>query len=154
MISSWTSAKSSLTDITTDGAKFQAGSGVTFSSDSIKIAGSCQKNGKNCIVLTTTSDEAKVTVKFSNANTASTPTLNVGSTGAKNIFHKGSQITTGDNKALLAGTVEFVYDGTQYHLIGNYIDTNTHTTYTSFTGKPTGNQTPSFGGTFTISQIS
>lgn len=27
-------------------------------------------------------------------------------------------------------------------------------TYTAFTGKPTGNQTPSFGGTFTISQIS
>lgn len=27
-------------------------------------------------------------------------------------------------------------------------------TYTSFTGKPTGNQTPSFGSTFTISQIS
>lgn len=29
-----------------------------------------------------------------------------------------------------------------------------HQTYTSFTGKPTGNQTPSFGGTFTIQQIS
>lgn len=26
-------------------------------------------------------------------------------------------------------------------------------TYTAFTGKPTGNQTPSFGGTFTIQQI-
>ena len=68
MISSWTSAKSSLTDITTDGAKFQAGSGVTYSSNSIKIAGSCQKAGKNCIVLTTTSDEAKVTVKFHASN--------------------------------------------------------------------------------------
>lgn len=29
-----------------------------------------------------------------------------------------------------------------------------HQTYTQVTGKPTGNQTPSFGGTFTISQIS
>lgn len=29
-----------------------------------------------------------------------------------------------------------------------------HQTYTSFTGKPTSNQTPSFGGTFTIQQIS
>lgn len=28
-----------------------------------------------------------------------------------------------------------------------------HQTYNSFTGSPTGNQTPSFGGTFTISQI-
>ena len=68
---------------------------------------------------------AKVTVKFSNANTASTPTLNVNSKGAKNIFHKGSQITSGTNKSLLAGTVEFVYDGTQWHLIGNYVN-NSH----------------------------
>lgn len=29
----------------------------------------------------------------------------------------------------------------------------THPTYTARTGKPTGNQTPSFGGTFTVSQI-
>jgi len=70
---------------------------------------------------------AQVAVKFSNANTAGTPTLNVASTGAKNIFVNGAQITTGGNKALLAGTVIFIYDGTQYHLIGNYYDTNTQT---------------------------
>lgn len=62
---------------------------------------------------------ARVSVKFNNANTASTPTLNVNSTGAKNIYHKGSQITSGDNKALLAGTVDFIYDGTQWQLVGN-----------------------------------
>jgi hypothetical protein len=67
---------------------------------------------------------AKVTVKFTNKNTANSPTLNVNSTGAKNIFHNGVQIETNTNKGLLAGTVEFVYDGTQWHLIGNYIDTN------------------------------
>ena len=66
---------------------------------------------------------ARVSVKFSNANTAGTPTLNINNTGAKNIFHKGSQITTGSNKALLAGTIDFIYDGTQWHLVGNYIDT-------------------------------
>ena len=67
---------------------------------------------------------ARITVKFANANTAGTPTLNVNSKGAKNIFHKGAQITTGSNKSLLAGAVDFIYDGTQWHLIGNYIDTN------------------------------
>ena len=72
---------------------------------------------------------ARVSVKFTNANTASTPTLNVNSKGAKNIFHKGAQITTGNNKALLAGICDFIYDGTQWHLVGNYIDTDT--TYTS-----------------------
>ena len=71
----------------------------------------------------------KVTVKFSSANTANSPTLNVNSKGAKNIYHKGSQITTGSNKALLAGTVDFVYDGTQWQLIGNYLDTDTHNTH-------------------------
>ena len=65
----------------------------------------------------------KVTVKFSNANTANSPTLNVNSKGAKNIYHKGSQITSGSNKALLAGVCDFVFDGTQWHLVGNYIDT-------------------------------
>lgn len=70
---------------------------------------------------------ARVTVKFTYDNTANTPTLNVNSKGAKNIYSKGSQITTGSNKSLLAGTVDFIYDGTQWHLIGNYIDTNTNT---------------------------
>lgn len=72
---------------------------------------------------------AKVSVKFTNANTASSPTLNVNSKGAKNIFHKGAQITTGDNKALLAGVCDFIYDGTQWHLVGSYIDTNTHNSH-------------------------
>lgn len=78
----------------------------------------------------------RVIVKFANANTAGTPTLNVNSLGAKNIFHNGAQITTGANKALLAGTVEFVYDGTQWQLVGNYIDTDTKA-WSSITGKPT-----------------
>ena len=77
---------------------------------------------------------ARVTVKFTYANSADTPTLNISSSGAKNIFHKGAQITTGTNKTLLAGVCDFVYDGTQWHLVGNYIDTNTNTTYSAGTG--------------------
>lgn len=65
----------------------------------------------------------KVTVKFSNANTANSPTLNVNNQGAKYIYHKGAQITSGSNKALLAGVCDFVFDGTQWHLVGSYIDT-------------------------------
>ena len=61
---------------------------------------------------------AQVAIKFTYANTASSPTLNIGSTGAKNIYYKGAQITTGKEKNLLAGTCVFIYDGTQYHLIG------------------------------------
>ena len=71
---------------------------------------------------------ARVAVMFSNANTADSPTLKVGSTAAKNIFVNGSRITTGSNKGLLKGTVIFIYDGTQYNLIGNYYDS----TYSGF----------------------
>ena len=77
---------------------------------------------------------AKVTVKFNNANTASSPTLNVNGTGAKNIFHNGAQITSGVNKGLLAGVCDFVYDGTQWHLVGNYHDTTYSTATTSANG--------------------
>ena len=69
-----------------------------------------------------------VAVKFTNTNTANNPTLNVNSKGAKNIWVNGARITSGANKALLQGTVVFVYDGTQWNLIGNYYDTDT--TYT------------------------
>ena len=71
----------------------------------------------------------QVTVKFANASTASNPTLNVNSKGAKKIYHRGSQITTGTNKALLAGVCTFIYDNSLdsnsggWHLIGNYYDT-------------------------------
>ena len=75
---------------------------------------------------------ARVIVKFPNiANNADNPTLNVANTGAKSIFHKNVKITTDKTKALLAGICDFIYDGTNWHLIGgNYIDTNT--TYSNF----------------------
>lgn len=69
---------------------------------------------------------ARVTVQFTNKNTANNPTLNVNGKGAKNIFHNGARITTGTNKGMLYGIVDFIYDGTQWHLIGNYVDTNTY----------------------------
>ena len=64
-----------------------------------------------------------IAVKFTNANTANSPTLNVNSKGAKNVWVNGARITSGANKALLKGTVVFVYDGSVWNLIGNYYDT-------------------------------
>ena len=59
---------------------------------------------------------SEITVKFSVTNTATDPTLNVNSTGAKPIYYKGSAITPG----LLAEnrSYTFRYNGTQYELIG------------------------------------
>lgn len=72
---------------------------------------------------------ARVQVKFTVTNTASSPTLNVNSTGAKAIMYRGSAITAG---YLAANRVyEFVYDGTNWELIG---DINTDHTYTADTG--------------------
>ena len=66
---------------------------------------------------------AKVTVKFTNKNTADSPSLNVNSTGAKSIQHNGALIAAASNKNLLYGTLDFVYDGSYWQLVGNYLDT-------------------------------
>ena len=57
-----------------------------------------------------------VTVKFSNTNTATNPTLNINSAGAKYIYYNGTYITPG---FLLANHVyTFVYDGSRWHVVG------------------------------------
>jgi hypothetical protein len=67
---------------------------------------------------------ARIAVKFTVTNTASSPTLNVNNTGAKAIYYRGSAISAG--YLATNRTYEFVYNGTQYELIGD-IDTNTNT---------------------------
>ena len=73
-------------------------------------------------VLTTGS---AVKVKFTNTNTASNPTLNVNSTGAKPIMQYGTTVagTTATESWDDGAVVEFVYDGTNWVMQGrNTID--------------------------------
>lgn len=63
----------------------------------------------------------RVVVKFTVTNTATSPTLNVTSTGAKAIYYRNAAITAGYIAA--NRTYEFVYNGTQYELVGD-VDTN------------------------------
>ena len=66
-------------------------------------------------------------------NTADNPTLNVNSSGAKAIQYRGAAINAGYLAA--NRTLEFVYDGSAYQLIGD-LDTNTvytHPTSVSYT---------------------
>ena len=78
---------------------------------------------------------AIVTVKFTVTNTAANPTLNVNGTGAKAIMYRGSAISAG---YLAANRVYiFVYDGTDYELIGD-INTDTNTTYNTGTASTPG----------------
>lgn len=108
--------------------------GVSAASNIINAYGTCSiAAGTAAKTVTITSGNfqvvagLRVAVKFTNANTANNPTLNVsgsttGSTGAKNIFVNGTQITTGANKGMLKGVCIFIYDGTQWHLIGGGSD--------------------------------
>ena len=59
---------------------------------------------------------ARVIVKFQNTNTHATATLNVSSTGAKPLWWHGAQI--GKNRLQANHTYEFVYNGTQWELVG------------------------------------
>ena len=53
----------------------------------------------------------RVSVLFEVKNTANNPGLNVNGTGAKSIYHNGAQITSGTNKGMLYGVVDFIYTG-------------------------------------------
>ena len=76
---------------------------------------------------------ARITVKFTVTNTAANPTLNVNSTGAKAIYYRGSAISAGYLAA--NRTYEFVYNGTQYELVGDIdTDTNTNTSHSHDAG--------------------
>ena len=78
---------------------------------------------------------SRITVKFTTTNTAANPTLNVNSTGAKAIKYRGAAISAG---YLAAGRVyTFVYDGTNYELVGD-INTDTNTTYNTGTATTAG----------------
>lgn len=64
----------------------------------------------------TLSAGATVAVKFTNANTASSPTLNVSSTGAKSIRLNGSALTSSEYYWVAGAVVTFVYDGSYWNI--------------------------------------
>ena len=60
---------------------------------------------------------ATVTVKFNNANTATTPTLNVNGTGAKTIkSYTGAALTQAEYKWVAGAAITFTYDGTYWRM--------------------------------------
>ena len=65
---------------------------------------------------------SRLMIKFTVTNTAGSPTLNVNGTGAKSIMYRGAAI--GASNLAANRVYEFVYDGTNYELVGD-LDTNT-----------------------------
>lgn len=108
---------------TVDGVSFDGSANITH----YGVCSTAAATAAKTVSLTgfTLATGARVLVKFSVTNTASNPTLNVNSTGAKAIMYRGSAI----NASYLAASriQEFVYDGTDWELVG---DINTNTTYT------------------------
>lgn len=66
---------------------------------------------------------ARITVKFTHSNTASNTTLEVENTGARRILYRGSTVS---GMFIANGVYEFVYDGSDYNLVGT-VDTDTDT---------------------------
>lgn len=71
-----------------------------------------------------------ISIKFTYANTASLPTLNVNNTGAKSIFFRGAAITSSNYYWAAGSIVTFVYDGTQWNMTGAPSDSDTDTKVT------------------------
>ena len=111
---------------TLDGVSFNGSANITHFGTCSTAAATAAKT----VSLTgfTLATGAVVTVKFSATNTAANPTLNVNGTGAKAIMYRGSAISAGYLAANRVYT--FVYDGTDYELIGD-INTDTNTTYST-----------------------
>ena len=124
-----------VTESTVSGWGFTKNTGTITSHQTIKqngITGATRNNYAECsIAAATAAKTATVTagtptlekglhvfVKFSNKNTASNPTLNINSTGAKAIWYDGAAISTDPAVVrLLDGVCELEYDGTQWHLL-------------------------------------
>lgn len=106
---------------TIDGVNFNGTGNITHYGTCSTVAATAEK-AVACagFVLAT---GASIKVKFTVMNTAANPTLNVQGTGAKPIFYRGAAI----GAACLAAnrTYEFVFNGTQYELLGD-INTDTN----------------------------
>lgn len=95
------------------------------------LYGTCDTDAATAAKTVTVDDfvleaQARVTVKFTYANSAASPTLNVNGSGAKAIRWRGAALPSTQYWA--AGQViDFVYDGTYWNMIGAANDNNTNT---------------------------
>ena len=128
-----TTATALATSRAIDGVNFNGSSAISHYGTCSTAAGTVEK----VVALSgfTLVTGARVTVKFTVTNTAASPTLNVNSTGAKAIYYRGTAIGAGYLAA--NRTYEFIYNGTQYELLGdlnvNNLVTQTAVTDSSYT---------------------
>ena len=119
-----TSAGKLTTGVAIDGVTFDGSAAITHYGTCATAAGTAAKTVA-CTNYTLVTG-SRIIVKFTVTNTAANPTLNVNSTGAKAIQYRGSAITAGILSA--NRTYAFVYDGTNYQLVGDIDTVYTHPT--------------------------
>lgn len=124
------SAKTLTTGRAIDGVTFNGSAAITHYGTCETAAATAAK-AVACTSYTLVTG-SRIIVKFTVTNTAANPTLNVNSTGAKAIQYRGAAISAGYLAA--NRTYEFIYDGTNYQLVG---DLDTNTTYTFTADNPT-----------------
>lgn len=98
-----------------DGVNFTGAATVTHFATCTTAAATAAKVAAvaNFVLVT----GAQVLIKFTIANTATNPTININNTGAKAIYYQGAPISS---DFIEANTVyHLVYNGTQYEMIGS-----------------------------------
>lgn len=108
------SAYADYADTTFDGVELNSDSNIIHYGECSTVA-----DGKNKVIYLKgfkLNLGARVIAKFANTNTASEPTLNVGSTGPRSIWYEGAAIPP---EALQKnGIYEFVFDGVYWQYVG------------------------------------
>ena len=129
-------------------AKITAGGAThAIASSAYGVCDTAASNAGKAVYITVDGDSVPFTlikgttihVKFVNSNTASNPSLNVGSTGAKPITKYGTTAAgTNVNTSWSAGAViSFTYDGTSWVMNGHIDNTDTHYTTHLYVGDGT-----------------
>lgn len=120
------------------GSDFNFNVPVNFSAGATGIGGgggvpygTCSTSGSvtakivNCDEFTTLQTGAAIRVKFSYANTASSPTMNVNGTGAKSIKKYGTTASM-NGMWYMGEVVDFVYDGSYWVMVDGGVATTSY----------------------------
>lgn len=90
---------------------------ATYNYGTCSTAAATAAKAVSCSNFPTLYAGATIWVKFTYANTAASPTLNVNGTGAKTIYAYGAALTASSAYNWVAGaTVQFIYNGSQWEL--------------------------------------
>ena len=109
---------------TIDGVQFTGEANVTRYATCSSSATTTAKTASITAGTFSLAEGARVTVKFTYANSANSPTLNINSSGAKSIRWRGAALT--NTQYWTAGqVVDFVYDGTYWNMMGAVNDNDT-----------------------------